>query len=227
MASADFTANGDFIDNVSLILENTTGGAAYIDEVDLYEVQANGTLGPQLLRGPRFNSHLTFDPARAAGIDAILAEAAARGLYFKLVIGEKNEFILNHLGPDGLPELRGGQFDGAVGTPARWLHQAYWRYLFARFGAYRSVQSWELVNETAPSPGANFQLAAALASAAAADGNPHPATTSTWATLAEDAWKDPSSAPIGYTDFHVYVRGTGWIEPKDALANDSARFFNE
>jgi hypothetical protein len=28
-------------------------------------------------------------------------------------------------------------------------------------------------------------------------------------------------------DFHAYVRGTGWIEPKDVLANDSARFFSE
>ena len=65
------------------------------------------------------------------------------------------------------------------------------------------------------------------AKAAAADGNPHLVTTSTWATLAEKAWKNPASAPIDFANFHVYVRATGWIGPKDQLANDSARFFSE
>jgi hypothetical protein len=227
IASADFTASSDFIPNIVLVLENTTGGAAYVDEVALQEVLAGGAPGPQLLRGAQFNSHLAFDAVRSAGLDAILAEASARGLYFKLVISEKNEYLLNHLGPDGLPEPNGGEFDGAASTPVRWLHEAYWRYLFARFGAYRSVHSWELVNEAAPGPGEHFQLAAALAQRAAADGNPHLASTSTWATLAEAAWKYPDSAPIAYTDFHAYVRATGWIEPKDQLANDSARFFAE
>lgn len=227
VASADFVAAGDFIPNVALILENTTGGAAYVDEVAVREVLTGGGLGPQLLRGPRFNSHLAFDPARGAGMDAILADAAARGFFFKLVISEKDEYLLNRLAPDGLPDRLGGQFDGGPGTPGRWLHEAYWRYLFARFGAYRSVHSWELVNEAAPGPGAHFNLAAALAQRAAADGNPHPATTSTWATLAEAAWKDPASAALSYTDFHAYVRGTGWLEPREQMAGDSARFFND
>ncbi|HEX9439449.1 MAG TPA: PKD domain-containing protein, partial [Roseiflexaceae bacterium] len=85
VAEADFTAEGDRLPNLAIILENTTGGAAYIDEVDLYEVLQGGALGPQLLRNARFNSHLTFDPRRAAAIDTILAEADARGLAFKLV----------------------------------------------------------------------------------------------------------------------------------------------
>jgi hypothetical protein len=160
-------------------------------------------------------------------MDAILREAAVRGLYFKLVISEKQEYLLNHLGPDGLPDAGGGHFNAAEGSPTHRLHEYYWRYLFARFGAYRSVHSWELVNEEAPSPGDHFHLAAALATRAVMDGNPHPATTSTWATLAEDAWKAPESAPISYVDFHAYVRGTGWIEPRDRLAHDSAQFFHE
>lgn len=227
VAQADFVAEGDFIPNVALILENTTGGTAYVDEIGLYEVLPGGSLGPQLLRSPRFNSHLTFDPRRGAGMDAILAEAAQRGIYFKLVISEKQEYLLNHLGPDGLPDKNGGHFNGEEGSPTRRLHEYYWRHLFARFGAFRSIHSWELVNEEAPGPGAHFRLAAALATQAATDGNPHLATTSTWATLAEEAWKDPDSTPISYVDFHAYVRGTGWIEPKQELANDSARFFHE
>jgi len=227
VAEADFVAGADLVRNLAIILENTTGGAAFVDECALYEVVGVDTLGPQLLRSPRFNSHLTFDPRRGAGMDAILAEATARGLFFKLVISEKDEFLVNHLGPDGLPDPNGGHFNRGAGSPTRWLHEAYWRHLSARFGAYRAVHSWELVNEAAPGPGEHFQLTAALAMAAATDGNPHMGTTSTWATLAESAWKDPASAPIPYTDFHAYVRGTGWIEPKDALANDSARFFSE
>ncbi len=88
------------------------------------------------------------------------------------------------------------------------------------------MRSWELVNEEAPGPGAHFRLAARLAALAAAGGKPHPVTTSTWATFAEEAWRHPDSAPISNVDFHVYVLA-GWIEPRDELADDSAQFFAE
>jgi hypothetical protein len=227
VAYADFVAEWDLIPNVALILENTTGGTAYVDETGIYEVLPDGSLGPQLLRSPRFNSHLTFDPHRGAGMDAIFAEAAQRGIYFKLVISEKQEYLLNHLAPDGLPDRNGGHFNGEEDSPSRRLHEYYWRHLFARFSAFRSIHSWELVNEEAPGDEDHFRLTSALAAQAASDGNPHLATTSTWATLAEDTWKDPDNAPISYVDFHAYVRGTGWIEPRDELADDSARFFHE
>mgnify|MGYP001213470145 CR=1 FL=1 len=228
VAEADFIANGDFpAQFLTLALENAANGAAYVDMVALYALEENGATGAQLLRNPQVNSHLTFDDRRAAGIDAILAEANRRGLYFKLVISEKNEWLLNRLGPEGLPDALGGHFDAAAGTVGRWLHAAYWRYLSARYGAFRAVHSWELVNEAAPGFGAHFRLTAALATQAAADGNPHLASTSTWATLAEDAWLHPESAAIDYVDFHAYVNNTGWLEPKPALTSDSARLFAE
>jgi len=228
VVQADFTAAAPFPEQyLSLVFENAAAGAAYVDAVTLQEVGADGTLDPQMLRSPRMNSHLTFDDRRAAAIDAILGEANDRGFYFKLVISEKNEWLVNHLAADGLPDALGGNFDNGPGTPTHWLHAAYWRYLSARYGAFRSVHSWELVNETAPGFGDAFLLAADLARYAAADGNPHLASTSTWATLAEDAWLHPAAAPIGYVDFHAYVNGTGWIEPKAELAGDSARFFAE
>jgi hypothetical protein len=227
VVEGEFVAASDTLPNLAVILENASAGAAYVDEVDLYELLPGGALGPQLLRNARLNAHLAFDLRRGAAIDLILDEAARRGLALKLVISEKNEYLLNHFGPDGLPNPDGGDFNRGAGAPTARLHQYYWRHLFARFGAYRSVHSWELVNEAAPNPGDHFRLAAALAAAAAADGNPHMASTSTWATLAEQAWKDPDSAPIAYADFHAYVRGTGWITPQEELANDSARFFAE
>jgi hypothetical protein len=227
VAEGEFVADGDTLGNLALILENTTGGSAYIDEVGLYEVQDGGTLGPQLLRGPAFNSHLTFDPRRAAGMDAILAEAQARGKYLKLVISEKNEYLLNRIAPGGVPDAKGGHFADGEGTPSCRLHDYYWRYLMARFGAYRSVHSWELVNEHDPNNLAFFRLANHLASQAKEDGNPHLASTSTWASLAEGSWKSSAAGDISYADFHAYVHGTGWIEPKEELSNDSARLFAE
>jgi len=227
VAEGEFIAEGNTLPNLALILENTTGGAAYVNEVTLYEVLDGGVLGPQLLRGPRFNSHLTFDPRRAAGMDAILAEAEARGKYLKLVISEKNEYLLNRIAPGGVPDPKGGHFAGREGTPSCRLHEYYWRYLMARFGAYRSVHSWELANEHDPNNLAFYRLAAHLASKAAEDGNPHLASTSSWATLPDGVWKNSTCDPISYVDFHAYVHGTGWLEPKEDLSNDSARLFAE
>lgn len=227
VAEGEFVADSNTLPNLALILENTTGGAAYVDEVGLYEVLGDGALGPQLLRGPRFNSHLTFDPRRAAGMDIILAEAEARGKYLKLVISEKNEYLLNRIAPGGVPDSKGGHFSHGEGTPSCRLHEYYWRYLMARYGAYRSVHSWELVNEHDPNNMDYYRLAAHLASKAAADGNPHMASTSSWATLPEGPWKSGTSSAISYVDFHAYVHGTGWLEPKEDLSNDSARLFAE
>lgn len=225
VAEGEFVADSNTLGNLALILENTTGGAAYINEVNLHEVLVDGSLGPQILRGPRFNSHLTFDPRRAAGMDVILAEAEARGKYLKLVISEKNEYLLNRIAPGGVPDSRGGHFARGEGTPSCRLHEYYWRYLMARYGAYRSVHSWELANEHDPNNMEYYRLAAHLASKAAADGNPHMASTSSWATLPTGPWKSRSCASISYVDFHAYVHGTGWLEPKEELSNDSARLF--
>ncbi len=227
LAFADFTASTHLLPNLAAILENTTGGAAYIDEIALHELLAGGSLGPQLLRSPRANSHLTFDPRRGEGLDHALALAEAADVQYRLVVSEKQEWLLDHLGPDGLPAVNGGSFHGATATPARQLHEAYWRHLFARFGASRAVHSWEYVNEAPPGDGNHFTLATRLATLAAADGNPHPASLSTWATLGTAAWNAPANAALDHTDFHCYVNGTGWLEPKAALAADSARFFHE
>lgn len=228
VAEGVFTATSDFAPNLALILENATGGAGYIDEITLGEALAGGATGPNLLRTPKFNSHASYDPRRGAAMDWIVAEAARRGLFLKVVISEKQEWLLNHLGPEGIPDPQGAHFDGAPGTPARRLHEYYWRHLSARYGAWNSIHSWELANEAAPGPGNHFRLAAALAEFAAADGNPHLASTSTWATLAEAAWKAPESAAISYADFHAYARHSFLsAPPPDEMANDSARFFRE
>ena len=132
VAEGQFTADRDFVPNVVLLLENAARGAAYVDECALYEVRDDGTLGPQLLRTPRANAHLYYDLARGYAMDGIFEEAARRGLCFKLVVSEKQEYLLDHLAPDGLPDPLGGNFFGAEGSPSRRLHEYYWRHLMAR-----------------------------------------------------------------------------------------------
>jgi hypothetical protein len=227
VATGTFVADRDLLQNLAIILENASDGTAYVDEVALHEVLPNSALGPQLLRSPRFNSHFWFDPRPAAGMEAILDAAVRHGMAFKLNVSEKQEELMNRLGPDGLPDPLGGNFNRGPGTPTHRLHEYYWRHLFARFGASRAVHSWELVNEEDPNNLEHFRLAADLARAAADDGNPHPATTSTWSSFATNSWKNPASAPLGYADFHAYVRSTGELQPREELANDSARFFHD
>ena len=227
VAEGRFTAEGDFIPNVILVLENAQNGTAYVDECSLYEVRDDGAFGPQLLRSPHANAHLRFEPDRGYALDGIFREAQARGLYIKLVISEKAEFLLGRLGAQGLPDRQRGHFSGGEGSAPRRLHEYHWRHMFARYGAFRAMHSWETVNEDAPEFGGQFRLAAALAKAAAADGNPHPATLSTWASLGKDSWKHPDVAAISYVDFHAYVRISGWLEPKAELGDDSARFMAE
>ena len=227
VAAGPLLQNGDYLANPAVVLENATAGRVFVDEVSVREVLAGGGLGGELLRSPEFNSHLAFDQRRGAGLDAILDAAARHGKYFKLVISEKQEEFLNWLSSSGLPDPLGGQFFRTGATPSHRLHEYYWRHLIARFGAFRSVHSWETVNEQDPNDASSFTLTADLARAAAADGNPKLATTSTWAGLATNTWNRTNLSTISYADFHAYVRGTGWIEPKDSLANDSARFFHE
>lgn len=227
VAEGRFKATRDFLPGLAMIMENASEGAVFIDECALYEVRDDGTLGPQLLRTPYANAHFHYEPARGYCMDEVFKEALARDMYFKVVLSDKGEYLVHRTSQQGIPDRRDSHFNDLEGTPARRLHEYYWRHVFARFGAFRSVHSWETVNEDAPEFYQQYYLAAALATAAAADGNPHPATLSNWATLAEKSWKHPASAPISYVNFHAYVyaRGTGWLEPKTELEEDTARAF--
>lgn len=232
VSTGTFVADTDFIGsgsshNVAIMIDNVTGGTAYVDEITIHEVLADGTLGPNIVFMPKFNAYMEFDPRRSFGIDYILDQAAARNVTFKLVIEEKQEWLINHWDGDGLPRTTASGFNNMGESPNYALHQFFWRNLMAQFGASRAVQSWELCNEYTPNDVKHMELTAKLADAAHADGNPHMASTSTWAGYSTSSWNDPSAASIDYTDFHCYVDGTGWIDPKTDLARDSARFYDE
>lgn len=63
--------------------------------------------------------------------------------------------------------------------------------------------------------GAHFRLAAALATQAAADGNPHLAQHLHLGDAGRGCLAaSGESATISYVDFHAYVNNTGWLEPE-------------
>lgn len=136
-------ANTYFLDNLYLILENTTGGDAFVDEVSLREVVNGVPSGPEILRKGRFAYHLYFDPYASWQWDYLLDRAAQYGVTIRPVVLEKNDWIANHLGADGNPvggyyELDNNRFYAAPNTTVRRLHEHFWRYLIARW-ATRAV----------------------------------------------------------------------------------------
>jgi hypothetical protein len=201
-----------FLDNLYLTLTNTTGGAAYVDEVWVEESLGDGQYGPNLVRKPEMNAHTYFDPSRAWQWDRILDEAAAQGVYLKLVVLEKNEWIFNHITASGTMTAAASNdnFYAASGK-VRWLHQAWWRYLTARWGYSTAVHSWELLNEGDPYNGNHYNQARAFAQYIHEnDPNRHMVTTSFWHSFPADGfWANPEYSSMDYADLHAYV-STGW-----------------
>lgn len=201
-----------FLDNLYLILENATGGAAYVDEVILQEDLGNG-YGPNVILKPRMNFHTYFDSMRAWDWDYILDRAAEQDIYLKLVILEKNDWIDNHIAPDGSfdPQKSNDNFYAAPDTKIRWLHQAWWRYLTARWGYSTAVHSWELLNEGDPFNGHHYEQANAFARYIhQTDAHRHLATTSFWHSFPlSEFWGNAAYPDLDYADLHAYV-STGW-----------------
>lgn len=220
--------SGKYTLPLGIVLENVTGGTVYVDEIGVYEDVGGGQLGQNILRTPKMNAIQDFDPRGDFVLDYVLKRAENYNMAYKLVIEEKQEWLLNHLGSDGLPDPIGGNFDRGPGTPGYQLQEYYWRHLSALLGAYRSVHSWELANEVDPGATSHIRNTNGLAVFSAADGNPHLASTSTWSTLATSLWNDASASDVPYTDFHVYVPGTAFIgdsTQQAAHAKDIAQLF--
>jgi hypothetical protein len=207
--------NQYFLNNLYLTLSNATGGVAYVDEVWLEEEIGGGHYGPNLVRKPKMNAHTYFDPYPAWLWDAILDEAVAHDVYLKLVILEKNEWIFNRITSSGTmtTTASNNNFYAAPDTKVRWLHQAWWRYLTARWGYSIAVHSWELLNEGDPYNGNHYNQAQAFAQCIHEhDPNRHMVTTSNWHSFpVREFWGNPAYLDLDYADLHAYIT-TGWGE---------------
>jgi hypothetical protein len=202
-----------FLADLYVALENATtdgGTNVYIDRVDIEEDLGNGQFGANIVSKPSMAQHQYVDQALSRSFDLMLQEAETQGIMMKLVLLEKDEFILDHIGLDGQTVPRGtgstANFYGSghTLTRGRWLQQAWWRYVQARWGYSTAIHSWELLNEGDPFNGNHAALADELAVFMHQFSPSHLVTTSTWHSLPHSFW---DAAPhVDYVDVHQYLQ---------------------
>lgn len=189
---------------LSLTLANASG-AAYVSSVSLRDTADDNVSADLITRSPATLLG-GFDLAAAWQWDYLLDTLQAQGISAKIVLLEKNDWVFNHLGRDGKPVRDAPQgntnFYAAPNTAVRAYQEAYWRAVLARWGAYRSVHSWELLNEGDPDSPDHAALAGDFARFMHAnDAAKHPVTTSVWAGFPLALIQ---SAGLDYADIHLY-----------------------
>ena len=201
-----------FLGDFYLILENTTGGEAFIDEVSLREMAGSVPVGPEVLRKNRFAYHLYFDQQPSWQWDYAFEKAAQSGVTIRPVILEKNDWIANHLDENGHPvggyyDVDNNRFYARPNTPVRRFHEYFWRYLIARWGYSRGVHSWELMNEGDPFNGNHYAQANDFGQYMHAhDPQRHLVTTSNWHSFpVVEFWGNPAYSHVDYADVHAYA----------------------
>jgi hypothetical protein len=211
--SGTVTTSGkqNWLDYLYLTRQNATEGKVFIDEVRVW--RSNDPSQTNLLREPYANSHMHFDPINAARWDRIIESAERHGVYLKLVIDEKNEWIRNRLLASGgmTDEEENNHFYGKANSKVRWLHRAWWRYLIARWGYSTAIHSFEFINEGNPYNGLHYSTASSMARYFDRfDPAQHMVTTSFWSSFPNaEFWSNPTYSGIDYADLHAYI-STGW-----------------
>ncbi len=224
------SGDGNFLDLVYLAIENASAGNVFVDQVWLEEKLGEGEYGPNIFRNSRMATHQYFSQHGSYLFDQTLALAEKYDLYLKLVILEKQDYVLSIFEPDGslsstqpydngyqLLYGNGREVEGK--TKIRWLQEAYWRYLQARWGYSTSIHSWELVNEGDPNStghyiltdemGKYFRTAFVPEGQATPHPNHHLVTTSFWHSFPLDFWSSSEYAYVDYADVHSYASPDG------------------
>ncbi|HXK59423.1 MAG TPA: DUF5060 domain-containing protein [Acidobacteriota bacterium] len=163
--------DSDFLDYFYIALENVSSGTAYIDHVSICEELANGEPGPNIVSKPSADLHRYVDQRNAYAFDRVLDLAEANGVYLRLVVMEKMDWVFRHIDLEGnwIPNdpacwdgnpnndppkcPKGDRWfygNGRKDHKVRWLQKAWWRYLQARWGYSPNIHSWELINEGHP-----------------------------------------------------------------------------
>lgn len=203
--------NQYWLDYIYLARQNVQSGQVYIDSVDLWKT--NDPARVNLLHQPLADATRDFDSMSAAQWDDYIEQAGSHGVYMKLVIDEKGEWIRNHITATGVMTDAGGNnnFYAAPNTKVRWLDQAWWRYIIARWGYSTAIHSFEFVNEGDPFNGNHYEAANAFANYIHQnDPSRHMVTTSFWHSFPnKQFWSNPQYPDIDYADLHAYI-STGW-----------------
>ncbi|MCK4901559.1 MAG: hypothetical protein KAS38_22440, partial [Anaerolineales bacterium] len=92
-------------------------------------------------------------------------------------------------------------------TKVRWLQQAWWRYLQARWGYSTSIHSWELLNEGDPWNDLHYTLTDEFGKYMHQfQPNDHLISTSFWHSFPREAfWANPEYPHIDFADYHQYI----------------------
>ncbi|MBI2596056.1 hypothetical protein HYW46_04975 [Candidatus Daviesbacteria bacterium] len=210
---------------------------------------SNGKCGTNIMTAPWSSYNQYYNQRFSLSFDKALELAHQNNVYLKLVILEKNEYIQNHidylgrgildnqtgcLQPYGVVECPNNNWfygNWRSVTKTRWLQQAYWRYLQARWGYSTNVHSWELINEGDPFSGLHYTLADELGKYMHQFGpNAHLVTTSNWNSFPEGTnqlWGNPSFPNLDYTDVHHYmIKGqNGSVRTDKKFMGDSVTAF--
>ena len=213
------SGDNDFLPPFYMALENVLAThpvsgrrpGVYVSYVEIRERRPDGSLtGPNIVAKPSMEHQTYFEQRFSFAFDRVLEAAERNGIYLKVVVLEKDEDILRWLQPSGdFGNADSGNFYGNFRnmTATRWLEQAWWRYLQARWGYSPSIHSWELVNEGAPTDDRHYVLADELGAYMRQFGSSrHLVTTSFWHSLvANNFWKNANYPNIDYADLHAYV----------------------
>jgi hypothetical protein len=225
------SGSNNFVPRIYLGLENVTQGRTNIHSISLREDLGNGKLGPEILRDPSLDYETYFREQSANALDKIVNLAEQNGTYLKLVLMEKNDALFEKINDDGTL-VSGGQDDnldgfyglGRTENKTRWLQQAWWRYLQARWGYSTHILSWEATNESDPWNVTNYEFTDEMGKylhcqvfgvgVAAGDGqkctydqpNSHLVTTSFWHSFpASQFWMNSKYPNVDFADLHAYI----------------------
>jgi hypothetical protein len=205
------TGNDDFLPYFYLALENVTAGTVHVDEVLIEEDFGNGTYGPNIISKPDMDHHLYMEQRNSYAFDKVVELAEEHGVYLRPVILEKNEWIFNSIADDGnfTNEASNNNLygSGRTVTKARWLQQAWWQYLQARWGYSTNIHSWELLNEGDPWNGRHYTLADEFGKYMHQfKPNDHLVSTSNWHSFPkDDFWANPDYPDVDFADYHRYI----------------------
>lgn len=237
------SGNRTFLPKLHLALENVSQGAVYVKSVSVREIRQDGSEGPEILAKPSMAFELDIPQAKAYALDKIVTMAERSGVYLKLVVMEKDDEIYLKTGDDGSFVTDRDNHDGVYGVGramnrTRWLQQAWWRYLQARWGYSPSIHSWELLNEGDPSAVRHYELAdefgrfmhfgvfGATPGSSYDHPNDHLVTTSFWHSFpAVEFWANRRYPHVDYADVHAYVSTS--MAPqveKQRMQSDSAYY---
>ena len=207
--SGNFTTDSstNFLGSFYLTLTNVSGSAfARIDHVWMEEVKGAGVYGPNILPKAGVSILLITSMQRtSAAFDKVLELAHTNDVYLRPVVIDLNDEVLASIGNDGNPTTRSVANIYGSSPKVRWLLQAYWRYLQARWGYSTNIQSWELLNEGNPGDAAHSDLANEFGKYMHCSVFGNPVTGSTCSTYENSTTRQPNSHLVSTSNWTEYT----------------------